>query len=154
MNCSVQIQSNYPASQEKQNDQSIYLQAGQQATPVTLLRELARTGCPVVRARIAENKATPLPILFELLLDSHSDVRISLSQNTSLPMIFLTQLARDEDPDVRYGMAENPFLPVNVLEILANDENPYVSHRALKSLSLAAAENAFVRRERDLKAAA
>jgi hypothetical protein len=153
MNCSVQIQSNYPFAKE-QDDQNIYVQAGHQTTPATLLRDFARSDCPIIRARIAENKATPLPILFELLLDTNSDVRISLSQNPSLPMIFLTQLARDEDPDVRYGMAENTFLPVNILEILANDENPYVSHRALKSLSLAASENAFVRKERDLKVAA
>lgn len=154
MNCSVQIQAPYAIEEENQNAQNHYLIAGHQATPVTLLRDLARSSCPLVRARIAENKATPLPILFELLLDQHSDVRISLSQNPTLPMIFLTQLARDEDPDVRFGMAENTFLPKSILELLANDENPYVAQRALKSLSQAAPENVFVHKEHDLKVAA
>lgn len=159
MNCTIQLSSqslylahptSYPMSKAKQ----AYLLAGQQSSSVRVLRELARSSCPILRARVAENKATPIPILFELLLDTHADVRISLSQNQSLPLIFLTQLARDEDPDVRYGMAENPFLPVNILEILANDENPYVSHRALKSLSLSSSESPLVRKERDLQIAA
>jgi hypothetical protein len=112
-----------------------YLIAGNPGTPATLLRELAHSTEPSIRARVAENIATPVSALLSLANDHNREVKIRLADNESLPTVLLLHLVHDKDDDVRYSLAENRQMAPTILQILARDENPYVAHRAAQTLS-------------------
>lgn len=118
----------------KLRNKTEYLVAGNSWTPVHVLRQLAMSTDPSIRARVAENRVTPLSILLMLFDDPDKDVRLNLTLNRNLPEIYLMQLACDVDADVRYGMAEDPNLPQSILNVLAGDENPYIAQRAIETI--------------------
>lgn len=84
---------------------------------------------------IAENEATPESLLNQLAEHPDYEVRMALVDNPCLTTSVVAMLVVDSNPDVRYRLAENAKIALSFLNQLADDENPYVAWRAQKTLS-------------------
>jgi len=111
------------------------LAAGNIATPLDHLYQLALHEDEQIRMKVAENPMLPAAGFGVLVNDESPEVRISVSDNPFTPMSLLELLAADEHPDVRYAMAENANTPPHLLNMLTRDDNPYIADRACKTLN-------------------
>jgi hypothetical protein len=117
--------------------------AGNPNTPNQVLMRLAEDHSTYVRRTVAHNPRSPVEVLSKLALDRDIEVRLAVAENANTSEKTLGILAHDEDADVRYGLSENPHLPEWILMELSLDDNPYVRCRALRTLSMHAANRDY-----------
>lgn len=115
---------------------SEYFEAGRRNTSSRLLSKLAKSPCPKIRARVAENPASPSRLIEALSQDDNEDVRIGIGYNPSTPIATLWNLAMDQHLDVRFSLAENANTIPLILLWLSEDDNPYIAQRAQTTMSI------------------
>lgn len=111
-----------------------YITAGNPATSIATLEELARFDDAQVRRHVSETERCTALLLTGLASDRSAEVRIAVAHNPNTPLSVIRQLMHDTNPDVRFSLATNHNLALEVLIALQEDENPYVSRRATKTL--------------------
>jgi hypothetical protein len=104
--------------------------AGNEKTPVDLLRRLHARGGYLMEWGLARNPRTPPEILHTLASSSNEYTRGSVAHNSATRTEDLEQLVGDPVWHVRRSVAMNPAAPEELLERLAGDGDDRVSRVA------------------------
>ena len=122
-------------------DYNVQIEIADETTDVRLLTRLAQSKYWTVREAVAGNPATPVNILEELAHDCEG-VCEAVAANSSTPPEVLSILAKSYYSSVRLAVAMNPHTPIETLYNLANHWDARVATQAHKNIRLRSVNSA------------
>lgn len=98
-------------------------------------KELAKSGAPKERLKLAKSPTTHLEILYYLAEDQDVNVRRAVAKNEATPLHVSAVLAQDEDVDVRMSLAERLMA---MLPELDDEQHSHLYAFAVQALGMLA----------------